>query len=152
MDWFAKAFVKAALVWLGLGVTLGVVMAVDPATTVYRTAHLHMNLLGFVSMMIYGVSYHVMPRFTGNAIHNVKIAVAQLWLANLGLALIVAGFAARAHGERASIYLLALGGVMGAVAAYCFIYNIWRTMDREIRSASVASDETSARRHLPTAQ
>ena len=66
MDWFAKAFIKAALVWLGLGVTLGVVMAVSPAAAVYRTAHLHMNLLGFVSMMIYGVAYHVIPRFTGN--------------------------------------------------------------------------------------
>ena len=129
MDWFSKAFVKAALVWLGLGVTLGVIMAMYPATAGYRTAHLHMNLLGFVSMMIYGVSYHVMPRFTGNAIHNVKIAVAQLWLANLGLALLAAGFALRAQGGRASIYFLALGGVMGAVAAYCFIYNIWRTLE-----------------------
>lgn len=142
MDWFAKYFVKAALVWLGLGVTLGVIMAVHPAMAVYRTAHLHMNLLGFVSMMIYGVSYHVMPRFTGNPIHNVKIAVAQLWLANVGLALLALGFVARARGERASLYLLALGGGMGAVAAYCFIYNIWRTIEGRIRPA----------RQLPTAQ
>jgi cytochrome c oxidase cbb3-type subunit 1 len=141
MDWFSKAFVKAALVWLGLGVTLGVTMAVHPEMVVYRTAHLHMNLLGFVSMMIYGVSYHVMPRFTGNAIHNVRIAVTQLWLANVGLALLAAGFAARAHGVRASIYLLALGGVMGAVAAYCFIYNIWRTLE----------GSPPVRRTLPTA-
>ena len=141
MDWFAKAFIKAALVWLGLGVTLGVIMAVHPETAVYRTAHMHMNLLGFVSMMIYGVAYHVMPRFTGNAIHNVKIAVAQLWLANVGLALLAAGFAVRAHGERLSIYPLAVGGVMGAVAAYCFIYNIWRTLE----------GSPPLRRTLPTA-
>lgn len=141
MDWFAKAFVKAALVWLGLGVTLGVIMALHPELAVYRTAHLHMNLLGFVSMMIYGVSYHVMPRFTGNAIHNVTIAVVQLWLANAGLALLAAGFAVRAQGERASIYLLAPGGVMGAVAAYCFIYNIWRTLE----------GSPPVRRTLPTA-
>lgn len=141
MDWFAKAFVKAALVWLGLGVTLGVIMAVHPEMAVYRTAHLHMNLLGFVSMMIYGVAYHVMPRFTGNAIHSVTIAVAQLWLANVGLALLAAGFAVRAHGERTSIYLLAVGGVMGAVAAYCFIYNIWRTLE----------GSPPVRRTLPTA-
>ncbi len=141
MDWFVKAFVKAALVWLGLGVTLGVIMAVHPEMAVYRTAHLHMNLLGFVSMMIYGVAYHVMPRFTGNAIHNVQIAVAQLWLANAGLALLAVGFAVRAHGERASIYLLAVGGVLGAIAAYCFIYNIWRTLE----------GAPPVRRTLPTA-
>ena len=142
MDWFSKAFVKSALVWLGLGVTLGVTMAVHPATAVYRTAHLHMNLLGFVSMMIYGVSYHVMPRFTGNAIHNVRLAVAQLWLANAGLALLVAGFGVRAQGGRASIYLLAIGGVLGAVAAYVFIYNIWRTLE----------GSPPVRRTLPTAR
>ena len=141
MDWFAKAFVKSALVWLGLGVTLGVVMAVRPDTAVYRPAHLHMNLLGFVSMMIYGVSYHVMPRFTGNAIHDVRIAVAQLWLANVGLALLAMGFALRANGELASIYPLAIGGVMGATAAYCFIYNIWRTLE----------GSPPVRRKLPTA-
>jgi cbb3-type cytochrome oxidase subunit 1 len=129
MDWFAKAFIKAALVWLGIGVTLGLLMAVHPPAALYRTAHLHMNLLGFVSMMIYGVSYHVMPRFTGHAIHNVKIAVAQLWLANVGLALIAVGFATRARGELASVYLLAVGGLMAAGAAYCFIYNIWRTLE-----------------------
>lgn len=129
MDWFAKAFIKAALVWLGLGVTLGLVMAVYPATAVYRTAHLHMNLLGFVSMMIYGVAYHVLPRFTGNAIHNVSIAVAQLWLANLGLALLASGFLLRAHGVLTGMSMLVLGGVMGAAAAYCFIYNIWRTLE-----------------------
>lgn len=141
MDWFAKGFVKAALVWLGLGVTVGVTMAVHPEMTAYRTVHLHMNLLGFVSMMIYGVSYHVMPRFTGNAIHNVRIAVAQLWLANTGLALLTGGFAVRANGWPASTHLLAIGGVMGAVAAYCFIYNIWRTLE----------GSPPLRRTLPTA-
>lgn len=129
MDWFAKAFIKAALVWLGLGVTLGVVMAVSPAAAVYRTAHLHMNLLGFVSMMIYGVAYHVIPRFTGNAIHNRTIAVAQLWLANAGLALMAGGFGLRARGEPTATHMLALGGVVGALAAYCFMYNIWRTLE-----------------------
>ena len=30
MIWFAKAFLKASLTWLALGVTLGVAMAVHP--------------------------------------------------------------------------------------------------------------------------
>ena len=52
MEWFVKAFVKASLAWLALGVTLGVAMAAHPAWMVYRPAHAHMNLLGFVTMMI----------------------------------------------------------------------------------------------------
>ena len=49
MDWFVKAFLKASLVWLVLGVTLGVAMAAHPVWTVYRPAHMHMVLLGFVT-------------------------------------------------------------------------------------------------------
>lgn len=55
MDWFVKAFLTASLAWLGAGVSLGVAMAVHPAWAVYRTAHLHMNMLGFVAMMLFGV-------------------------------------------------------------------------------------------------
>jgi hypothetical protein len=52
MDWFVKAFLKASVAWLAIGVTLGVAMAVHPAFIIYRPAHVHMNLLGFVTMMI----------------------------------------------------------------------------------------------------
>ena len=52
MDWFVRRFMKSALAWLGLGVTLGVAMAAHPFWTIYRPAHMHMNLLGFVTMMI----------------------------------------------------------------------------------------------------
>ncbi len=138
MDWFAKAFIKTALLWLGLGVTLGVVMAVVPAAAVYRTVHLHMNLLGFVSMMIYGVAYHVIPRFTGNAIHNRTIAIVQFWLANTGLTLLVAGLALRAHASKNGRLALILGGIAAGISAYLFIYNLWRTLDGSAKTVSAA--------------
>ena len=31
MDWFAKAFLRASLIWLALGVTLGLAMAAVPS-------------------------------------------------------------------------------------------------------------------------
>jgi hypothetical protein len=66
VDWFVKRFLQSALVWLGLGVSAGVAMAVHPQWIIYRPAHEHMNLLGFVTMMIFGVGYHVVPRFFGH--------------------------------------------------------------------------------------
>lgn len=62
MDWFVKAFLKSSLGWLALGVTLGGAMAIQPAWTVFRPVHERMNLLGFVTMMIYGVAYHSQSR------------------------------------------------------------------------------------------
>jgi cytochrome c oxidase cbb3-type subunit 1 len=131
MDWFVKAFLKASLAWLGAGVSLGVAMAVHPAWAVYRTAHLHMNMLGFVAMMIFGVAYHVIPRFTGHPLHSRHLAGVHWWLANGGLALFVAGFVMLPHTAFGTVgrVVVSAGGVLSAAAAYAFIYNLWRTID-----------------------
>lgn len=131
MEWFVKAFLKASVIWLGVGVTLGVAMAVHPQWVIYRPAHAHMNLLGFVTMMIYGVAYHVVPRFTGHQIHARRVAEVQWWLANAGLVLMVIGFWLAPHAVPMAPFVLGTGGVLSAAAAYCFAYNIWRTIDGE---------------------
>ena len=129
MEWFVKAFLKASIAWLAAGVTLGVAMAVYPPLIILRPAHAHMNLLGFVTMMIYGVAYHVVPRFTGHQLHSRRIAGVQWWLANIGLLLMVIGFCLQPHGIAGAILILSTGGVIAALGAYCFVYNIWRTID-----------------------
>ncbi len=153
MEWFVKAFIKASLTWFGLGVTLGMLMAVRPEWVVYRTAHFHMNFLGFITMMIFGVAYHVIPRFTGHALHSRRIAGAQFWISNVGLAVLAGGFASMARlGTRAWPFL-ASGGVISALGAYLFIYNLWRTVDgskaqREgaARAAKQAASAAAARK------
>lgn len=145
MEWFVKAFLKAALTWLALGVTLGVAIAAHPAWAVYRPAHMHMVLLGFVAMMIFGVAYHVIPRFAGFPLHSRRAAAAQWWISNSGLALMVAGFIARPNGFETGTVILAAGGLLAASGAYTFVYNLWRTIDGP-RSKVVA-----ARTSLPLA-
>ena len=134
MDWFARRFLKASLAWLGAGVTLGLAMSLWPRLVIYRPAHLHMNLLGFVAMMIFGVAYHVIPRFTGHPLHSRRMAGAHWWLANAGLAAFVLGFGAQPNVPAAAPLLLALGGSASAASAYLFIYNIWRTIDGPVRA------------------
>jgi cbb3-type cytochrome oxidase subunit 1 len=129
MDWFVKGFIKSSLAWLALGVTLGVGMAAHPVWFIYRPAHVHVNLLGFVTMMIYGVAYHVIPRFSGNALHSRRLAVGQLWLSNGGLVLFALGFFLRPHIGVASTPVLAAGGTLAALGAYAFVYNLWRTLN-----------------------
>jgi len=129
VDWFVRAFLKASLVWLSAAVALAVAMALVPALTVYRTAHLHLALLGFVTQMIYGVALHVVPRFFGQPLVHRRAAEVQFWAAELGVAALVAGFIARVHGAGASPALLAVGAAASATAAGCFVVNLWRTMD-----------------------
>ena len=145
MDWFVKAFLKASAFWLALGVTLGVAMGVRPAWSIYRTAHLHMLLLGFVAMMIFGVAYHVIPRFAGNPLRSTRAAGAHWWLANGGLAVMVAGFVLRAQGKPVSSWALGIGGTAAAAGAYIFAFLIWRTLDKPKRHS------TTGRVNLPAA-
>jgi cbb3-type cytochrome oxidase subunit 1 len=137
MDWFVRAFLKASLAWLAAGVTLGAAMAARPAWTVYRPAHAHMALLGFVTMMIYGVAYHAIPRFSGHTLHGRRAAGWHWWASNAGLTLMVSGFVLRAHGVPAGTPVLTAGGALSAAGAYTFAYLVWRTIDgpTELRAA-----------------
>jgi cbb3-type cytochrome oxidase subunit 1 len=138
MDWFVTAFLKASLAWLALGVTLGVAMAIHPPWTVYRLAHVHMVLLGFVTMMIYGVAYHVIPRFAGSPLRSRRVALVHWWMANIGLAGMASGFAWRVWHPTSGTWLLSAGGTLSAVGAYLFVWQIWATLDgpRRLRASA----------------
>lgn len=129
MDWFVRAFLKASLVWFSLAVAIALAMALWPMLTVYRTAHLHIALLGFVTQMIYGVALHVIPRFFGQPLVHPRMAEIQFWTAQAGLVLLAAGFVGRINGWPLSGAGIGAGGVLSAVGAFCFVVNLWRTMD-----------------------
>ncbi len=128
MESYVRAFIRSSLVWLAIGVLIGVAMAIVPFHALqYRPAHMHANLLGFVSMMIFGVAYHVLPRFSGRALHSDRLARWHVIVANAGLALMVAGFGARGSWPSFGTVALAAGGVLSAIGAFMFIGNIWIT-------------------------
>jgi cbb3-type cytochrome oxidase subunit 1 len=129
MERYVLRFLRASLAWLVAGVTLGVAMAVHPAWAIYRTAHLHMLLLGFVVMMIAGVAYHVMPRFAATPLHSPRVASWHFVAANVGLALLASGFIVRFHAATAGAWLLGIGGTLSAAGAYALVWNLWRTLD-----------------------
>jgi cytochrome c oxidase cbb3-type subunit 1 len=147
MTWFVKSFLKASLAWLALGVTLGVAMAVHPAWTIYRLAHIHMLLLGFVTMMIYGVAYHVIPHFVGFRLHRPEAAEWHWWGANVGLALMVCGFVVRVRAPYPGTVLLGAGGILSALGAYTFAYLIWRTLDGPAAMRAAAARAARAVEH-----
>jgi cbb3-type cytochrome oxidase subunit 1 len=153
-----RAFLKSSLAWLALGVTLGVAMAAHPVWTLYRLAHVHMMLLGFVAMMIFGVAYHVVPAFAGFPLHRPAAARVHWWLANLGLAAMASGFVLRIHAPGAGTIVLAAGGTVSAAGAYLFVYLIWRTIDGPAnlragaeRSRTAIERGRAGRRPLPLA-
>jgi cbb3-type cytochrome oxidase subunit 1 len=140
-------FIAAALCYLVIGMLLGLTMAFVPAWIYYiRPAHAHVNLLGWVSMFIFGVAYHVVPRFTGQPLHSERLADFHLIAANVGLV-----------GMATSIALLGPGPVFGVFGTIeflgnlAFVYNIGRTIwaaQKARGEAATMSRPTSGRTPL----
>jgi hypothetical protein len=128
---YTVAFVWAALAYFTVGTLLGVAMAVQPALMgTLRVVHVHLNLLGWVSMFIYGVAYHVLPRFSGHPLHSPRLADLHVVLANVGLIGMALGFALQGPGP-----LVAVFGALEAIGGLCFVYNVGRTLAPERRRA-----------------
>ena len=85
MDRYTKGFVVASLVYFFLAAVLGIWMGGTDAAGWVRFAHVHFNLLGFMSMMIYGVGYFILPRFNGRTLRWPSWVPAHFYAANLGL-------------------------------------------------------------------
>jgi cbb3-type cytochrome oxidase subunit 1 len=121
---YSTAFIWASLAYFTIGICLGVAMAIDLSLLgTLRLVHVHLNLLGWVSMFIYGVAYHVIPRFTGNPLHSPRLADLHVVLANVGLIGMAVGFAIWGPGP-----LVAIAGTAEAIGGFIFVYNIARTM------------------------
>jgi cbb3-type cytochrome oxidase subunit 1 len=129
MDKYAKAFVKASLIYLGIGAILGVLMAIWPDIrfTISRV-HVHILLLGFMAMMIYGVGYHILPRFMGRPIYSHRLGNTQVWLANITLIGLSIFWVLEASQGGIWHTLAIVFGVGQTVSIFLFIINLWMSM------------------------
>ena len=127
MDRFVKAFIILSVVYLGAAAMIGVCMIAQPELIRLKFVHSHLMLLGWVSMMIYGVGYHILPRFSGNPLSatGLKIAKVQFWLANIGL-LGLTSFYVMGNKTPAAAF-----GLMEAAAIMLFLYNMIKTVAKK---------------------
>jgi cytochrome c oxidase cbb3-type subunit 1 len=129
MDKYAKMFVKAGLIYLGIGTIMGICMVVWPDIrfTITRV-HVHLLLLGFMSMMIYGVGYHILPRFMGRPVYSARLGNTQVWLANITLIGLSISWVLEASQGGIWHILAILFGIGQAVSIFLFMINLWMSM------------------------
>ena len=121
MSPLSKNFVRASLIYFFIAAILGTIMISMrsyPAQLLF--SHVHLNLLGWMSMMIYGVGYHILPRFSGTPLASPKIGNLQFYLANIGLVGLVSF---RPIHPLAEIF----AGVQ-VVSVGLFVFNIWMSL------------------------
>jgi len=124
MDKFVKNFIAMSMVYLAVASALGVGMLASPKFMALKFVHSHLMLLGWVSMMIYGVGYHILPRFAGRLIKTPGLCNLQFWLANVGLVGMMAFYIPMAYGGANPILAKATVAfaVMEAVSIALFFY------------------------------
>lgn len=132
MDIFVVRFIKAALIYLFLGSILGVLFLYNSNFLNLLFVHSHFNLLGFVSMMIFGVGYHVLPRFRGKELYSKPMANVQFWTANIGLVGMTIFYTISVYlGGKLTDYLLVLFGIVMVISILLFVINLLATFREE---------------------
>ncbi len=122
MDRYMKGFIVAALVYFALAAIGGILMGTGVDPSWLRFLHVHFNLLGFMSMMVYGIGYFILPRFNGKVLRFPGLVPVHFYTANVGLIGMVGTYTLRPS--------LAYDGfaILEGVSVGLFVFNIIATM------------------------
>lgn len=130
MDRFVKNFIVMSIVYLAVASVLGILMLGRPSLLSLKFVHSHLNMLGWVSMMIFGVGYHILPRFSGKPLKSPKMGEAQFWLANIGLVGMLLFYSLGSFNPQVAAYkgLTVAFGLLEAFSVFLFFYNMLATL------------------------
>lgn len=127
MERYPKLFIKASIIYLLFGVIFGLLMSVHLLKNINPAfIHVHLNLVGFMSMMIFGIAYHVLPRFNAKPIKIPSLISLHFYLGNLGLTGLVLSYLMGGYWDQ-GIWkaLFAIFAIMLTVSILLFIFNMF---------------------------
>ena len=129
MDRFVKNFILMSIVYLTIATVLGIFMLGNPSLMQFKFVHSHLMLLGWVSMMIYGVGYHILPKFAGRFLKSKAMGEVQFWLANIGLVGMLLFYTLGTYNP-SDLYrrLVIASGLIEGLAISLFFYNMIATL------------------------
>lgn len=109
---------KLAVLYLVIGVALGLHMAKSGNHGMYPV-HAHINLLGWVSMSLFGLIYRQFPALAGNT-----LAKAHFWLYNLALPVNMATLSMYLGGNAGIEPVLGVASMVLGLAIVLFAINV----------------------------
>jgi len=112
--------IRIAAVYLAVGVTMGIVMGITQ-NFVLAPVHAHINLLGWASLAIMGVIYHLHPEAA-----QTRLARIHFRVHTIALPVFMVGLAMMLTGHEAFVPLVIAGASAVAVGIFVFVVNIWR--------------------------
>jgi hypothetical protein len=113
-------FLRIAVVYFVIGVTLGLKMAASHDHSM-APLHAHINLLGWVSMTLFGLFYRVVP-----AAAQTTLAKLHAWGYLPGTFVQMVLLGALLSGHAAVEPALGVASVVVVLSIVCFAVNVWR--------------------------
>lgn len=132
MPRLARLFVKTALLYLALGLVIGVTLAAPPDVlppwlSASRMAWVHVLVVGWLTQLIFGVAFWFFPRHSRERPYGAEgLAWAAFWLLNAGLlARVVAEPLVLTGGGAAAGVALVASAAAQALGAVLFVVYLW---------------------------
>ncbi|MDH3973384.1 MAG: DUF1858 domain-containing protein [Deltaproteobacteria bacterium] len=127
MDKYPRMFIISSVVYLLIGTMMGALMASHALDPFYRFIHIHVNLFGFMAMVVFGVAYHILPRFMGKSLKFPALVPLHFYSAHIGLIGLMIAYAANGYvdPDQKSAYLLfQMSSGFASLAVVFFALNI----------------------------
>ncbi len=115
----AQIWLKIAVVYLLIGVLLGLTMGISHQFQ-YVPVHTHINLLGWATLALAGVIYWLCPRAGGH-----WLGLAHFWLHNIGLPIFIVGLLLLIRGNAAMEKAVVLGAILVILGILFFTINLF---------------------------
>lgn len=127
--WFfftATLYVTAGMIW-------GIAMAASGDHSLYP-AHAHLNLVGWVTMALFGVYYHLVPKAGEHWLAKVHFAAATA-----GVLIMVPGIVIALQSDEETF--AKIGSILTLVSMLIFVANVWRSRVASAPAAATAAAE-----------
>ena len=125
---------RAAVLMAAAGMIWGIVMGIsqDHATL---PAHAHLNLLGWVSLFLFGIYYHLHP-----AVDRTALASLQVWVWITGTIIMTIGVALVHSGREIGDPIAAVSSLVVLVDMLIFGWLVFRSESAELTSRTVPAE------------
>lgn len=126
-------FFAVAPLYVLIGMSLGIYMGASDDHALYP-AHAHLNLIGWVTMALYG-TFYALARDA-----SPKLGWATFWLNNVAVVVMIPSLAlVLKFGEQAAYILpLAVSEFLALGAMLCFTISVWQVLLRSMRADTVS--------------
>jgi hypothetical protein len=134
----SRTWFRLAAFYFAGGVMLGVAMGASGDHSLFPV-HAHINLLGWVSMALFGLIGAVHPSITEG-----RVAAAQFWLHNIGVPVMLGALTLRIRGFPSAEPLVGVASIVVGCSVLLFVWLVYTRIGARAESLSSTTRELRA--------